>query len=65
MPQWLILVSASQGNPILWPIQHFHTKKYAMNELTGAKVLIGELLLYNAVKDIYFTSEIKFRKLNN
>jgi hypothetical protein len=27
-----------------------------MNDLIGAKVLIGERILCNAVKDIYFTS---------
>jgi hypothetical protein len=31
-----------------------------MNDLTGAKVLIG-----NAVKDIYFTNEMQFEKLSN
>jgi hypothetical protein len=36
-----------------------------MNDLTGAKELIGELLLFNAVKDICFTSKMKFKKLNN
>jgi hypothetical protein len=32
-----------------------------MNDLTGAKVLIGELILCNAVKDIYFTSKMQFK----
>jgi hypothetical protein len=32
-----------------------------MNDLTGAKMLIGELLLCNAVKDISFTSKIQFK----
>jgi hypothetical protein len=36
-----------------------------MNDLTGSKVLIGELLLCNAVKDISFTSKMQFKKLNN
>jgi hypothetical protein len=36
-----------------------------MNDLTGAKVQIGELLLCNAVKDISFTSMMQFKKLNN
>jgi hypothetical protein len=36
-----------------------------MNDLTGAKVLIGERILFNAVKDIYFTSKMKFEKLSN
>jgi hypothetical protein len=31
-----------------------------MNDLTGAKVLKGERILFNAFKDIYFTSKIKF-----
>jgi hypothetical protein len=35
-----------------------------MNDLTGAKVLIGELILCNAVKDISFTSKMQFKKLN-
>jgi hypothetical protein len=34
-----------------------------MNDLTGSKVLMGELRLCNAVKDIYFTSKIKLKKL--
>jgi hypothetical protein len=36
-----------------------------MNDLTSAKVLIGELLLCNAVKDIYFPGMMKFNKFNN
>jgi hypothetical protein len=31
-----------------------------MNDLTGAKVLKGERILFNAFKDIYFTSQMKF-----
>jgi hypothetical protein len=31
-----------------------------MNDLTGAKVLNGERILFNAFKDIYFTSKMKF-----
>jgi hypothetical protein len=31
-----------------------------MNDLTGAKVLEGERILFNAFKDIYFTSKMKF-----
>jgi hypothetical protein len=31
-----------------------------MNDLTGAKVLKGERILFNAFKDIYFTSKMKF-----
>jgi hypothetical protein len=31
-----------------------------MNDLTGAKVLKGERIVFNAFKDIYFTSKIKF-----
>jgi hypothetical protein len=31
-----------------------------MNDLTGAKVLKGERILFNAFKDIYFTSNMKF-----
>jgi hypothetical protein len=34
-----------------------------MNDLTGAKVLKGEQILFNAVKDIYFTTKMKFEKL--
>jgi hypothetical protein len=36
-----------------------------MNDLTGSKVLIGERILCNAVKDIYFTTKMKFEKLSN
>jgi hypothetical protein len=36
-----------------------------MNDLTGSKVLIGELILCNAVKDIYFSSMMKFKNENN
>jgi hypothetical protein len=31
-----------------------------MNDLTGAKVLKGERILFNAFRDIYFTSKMKF-----
>jgi hypothetical protein len=31
-----------------------------MNDLTGAKVLKGDRILFNAFKDIYFTSKTKF-----
>jgi hypothetical protein len=31
-----------------------------MNDLTGAKVLKGERILFNAFKVIYFTSNMKF-----
>jgi hypothetical protein len=31
-----------------------------MNDLTGAKVLKGERILFNAFKDIYFTSKMEF-----
>jgi hypothetical protein len=31
-----------------------------MNDLTGAKVLKGERILFNAFKVIYFTSQMKF-----
>jgi hypothetical protein len=31
-----------------------------MNDSSGAKVLKGERILFNAFKDIYFTSKIKF-----
>jgi hypothetical protein len=34
-----------------------------MNDLTAAKVLKVERSLFNAVKDIYFTSKMKFEKL--
>ena len=36
-----------------------------MTDLTGSKVLIGERILCIAVKDVYFTSNMKFEKLNN
>jgi hypothetical protein len=32
-----------------------------MNDLTGAKVLKGERILFNAFKDIYFTRKLKFK----
>jgi hypothetical protein len=35
-----------------------------VNDLTGSKVLIGELILCNVVKDIYLTSMLKLKKLN-
>jgi hypothetical protein len=31
-----------------------------MNDLTGAKVLKGERILFNAFEDIYFTKKMKF-----
>jgi hypothetical protein len=31
-----------------------------MNDLTGAKVLKGERILFNAFKDIYFASKMTF-----
>jgi hypothetical protein len=31
-----------------------------MNDLNGTKVLKGERILFNAFKDIYFTSKMKF-----
>jgi hypothetical protein len=34
-----------------------------MNDLTGAKVLKGERMLFNAFKDINFVSKMKFEKL--
>jgi hypothetical protein len=34
-----------------------------MNDLIGARVLKSERVLFNAVKDIYFTSKMKFEKL--
>jgi hypothetical protein len=40
-------------------------KQTCMNDLTCAKVLIGELILCNAATDTYFTSKMKFEKLNN
>jgi hypothetical protein len=65
MPQELILISASQRNPILWPynIPLIKCTLTCMNDLTGAKVLKGERILFNAVKDIYFTSKMKVRKI--
>jgi hypothetical protein len=36
-----------------------------MNDLTVSEVLIGERILCNAVKDIYFTNKMQFKKLNN
>jgi hypothetical protein len=35
-----------------------------MNDLTGAKVLKVDRILFNAVRDIYFTSKMKFEKLS-
>jgi hypothetical protein len=35
-----------------------------MNNLTGANVLKGERMLFNAIKDIYFTRKMKFQKLS-
>jgi hypothetical protein len=34
-----------------------------MNDLTGAKVLKGERILFNAFKELNFTSKMKFEKL--
>jgi hypothetical protein len=34
-----------------------------MNDLTGAKVLKGERILFNAFKDMYFKSQMKFENL--
>jgi hypothetical protein len=34
-----------------------------MNDLTGAKVLKGERILFNAFKEINFTSQTNFEKL--
>jgi hypothetical protein len=34
-----------------------------MNDLTGAKVLKGERILFNPLKDMYFTCKIKIEKL--
>jgi hypothetical protein len=36
-----------------------------MSDLTGSKVLIDEVILCNAVKDIHFTSMMKLKKLKN
>jgi hypothetical protein len=35
-----------------------------MNDLTGAKVVKGERILFNAVKDTHFISKMKFEKLS-
>jgi hypothetical protein len=48
----------------LYILSSFLTLTYT-NDLTGAKVLIGELILCNAVKNVYFTKKMKFEKLNN
>jgi hypothetical protein len=67
MPQELILMSASQRNPVLWSYNIPLIKVYAiscMNDLTGAKVLEAERILFNAFKDIYFTTKMKFEKLS-
>jgi hypothetical protein len=34
-----------------------------MNDLTGAKVLKGEQILFNAFEDMYFINNMKFEKL--
>jgi hypothetical protein len=34
-----------------------------MNDLSGGIVLKGERILFNVLKDIYFTSKMKFEKL--
>jgi hypothetical protein len=52
MPQELILISAS-----------LHSEKCTltyMNDLSGAKVLKGERIQFNALKDLYFTSKMLF-----
>jgi hypothetical protein len=36
-----------------------------MNDLTGAKVLMGERILFNAFGDIYFTWQMKLEKLSS
>jgi hypothetical protein len=36
-----------------------------MNDLTGAKVLMDEIILGNAVEDKYFTSKMKFKNSSN
>jgi hypothetical protein len=42
-------------------IDHFQPiDRPCMNDLTGTKVLKGERMLFNAFKDIYFTSKMKF-----
>jgi hypothetical protein len=35
-----------------------------MNDLTGANVLKGERIRFNALKDMYFTCQMKFEKLS-
>jgi hypothetical protein len=66
MPQELILIRASQRNPILWPYNILLIKVYAdMHErLDWPKVLKGERIRCNAVKDIYLESKMKFKKLS-
>jgi hypothetical protein len=68
MPQELILISASQRNPIFWSynvqLRYNMCALTCMNDLTGAKVLEGERIMFNAFKDIYFISRMKFEKLS-
>jgi hypothetical protein len=54
---------------MLWSYNIPFIKVYTltcMNDLTGAKVLKGERIMFNAFKDrpIYFTSKMKFEKLS-
>jgi hypothetical protein len=56
---------SSCGMVALFNIWWIAAKTECMNDLAGAKVLIGELLLCNAVKDISFTSKMQFKELNN
>jgi hypothetical protein len=44
----------------LYALSSVQTLTYMNDFLTGAKVLIGERILFNAVKNIYFTSKMKF-----
>jgi hypothetical protein len=46
-------------------ILRLRTLFYVLNDLTGAKVLIDERILCNAVKDTHFASKMKFEKLGN
>jgi hypothetical protein len=53
----------SRGLPIVQFVIIFNANMY--ERLDWRKVLIGERILCNAVKDIYFTSKMQFKKLNN
>jgi hypothetical protein len=66
MRQELVFISVFQRNPILWPytIPLVKCTLTCMNDLTGAKVLKGERILFNAVKDIYFKSKMKVENLS-